>query len=48
MTSQPGSQITAIHILSNISGSKRNQAMKLGQSLDYDKRNVLIQKTCRK
>ena len=48
MTSQPGSQTTAIHILSNISGSKSNQAMKLGQLLDYDKRNVFLQKTCRK
>ena len=48
MTSQPGSQATAIHILSNISGSKSNQAMKLGQLLDYDKRNVFLQKTCRK
>ena len=31
MTSQPGKQIIAIHILTNISKSKANQAMKFGQ-----------------
>ena len=48
MTSQPGSQTTAIHILSNISGSKSNQAMKLGQLIDYNKKNIFRQKFCRK
>ena len=31
MTSQSGQEITIIHILSNISGSKVNQTMKLQQ-----------------
>ena len=31
MTSQPGKQTIAIHILLNISRSKNNQAMKFGQ-----------------
>ena len=34
MTLQPGKQIIAIHILPNISRSKCNQAMKLGQLTD--------------
>ena len=48
MTSQPGQKTMAIHILPNISGSKSNQAMKLGQSIDYNKRNIFLQKLCRK
>ena len=48
MMSQPGKQITAIHILSNISRSKGNQAMKLGQLIEYNKRNIFLQKLCRK
>ena len=35
MTSQPGKQIIAIHILSNISRSKCNQTMKLTQLIEY-------------
>ena len=31
MTSQPGKQTIAIHILSNISRSKGNQVMRFGQ-----------------
>ena len=48
MTSQPGQQKIAIHILSNISGSKSNQTMKLGQLIDYNKRNIFLQKLHRK
>ena len=40
MTSQTGQQIIAIHILPNISGSKRNQAMKFGQLIEYNMRNI--------
>ena len=40
MTTQPGKQTVAIHTLPNISGSKSNQAMKLGQLVDYNKRNI--------
>ena len=38
MTSQPGLQTTLIHILSNISRSKGNQAM----------RNIFLEKSCTK
>ena len=31
MTPQPGKQVIAIHILTNVSGSKGNQAIKFGQ-----------------
>ena len=34
MTSQPGLQTIAIHILSNISQSKGNQTMKFGQLIE--------------
>ena len=44
MTSQPGQQTTAIHILTNISRSKGNQAMKLGQLIDYNMRNIFLEK----
>ena len=48
MTSQTGLQTIAIHILPNISQSKCNQTMKFRQLLKYDKRNIFIQKLCRK
>ena len=48
MTSQRGYQTTAIHILPNISRSKDNQAMKLGQLIEYIKKNIFLQKLCRK
>ena len=40
MTLQPGRQIIAIHILSNISRSKDNQTMKFGQLIEYNMRNI--------
>ena len=39
MTSQPGKQTIAIHILPNISKSKCNQ-MKLDQLIDYIMKNI--------
>ena len=48
MTSQPGLQTIAIHILSNISESKGNQIMKFDQLIEYNKRNILLQKLCEK
>ena len=36
MTSQPDLQTIAINILANISQSKGNQAMKVGQSIEYN------------
>ena len=38
MTSQPGLQTIAIHIWSNISQSKGNQAIKFGQLIEFNKR----------
>ena len=48
MTSQPGLPITAIHILPNISQSKGNQTTKFSQLIEYNKRNIFLQKLCRK
>ena len=48
MTSQPGQQTIAIHILTNISRSKGNQTVKLGQLIKYNKRNIFLQKLCKK
>ena len=47
MTSQPGQQTIAIHILSNISQSKGNQTMKFGQAIEDNKRIVFLQKLCK-
>ena len=43
--SQPGEQTVAIHILPNIVRSKGNQAMKFGQLIDYDMRNIFPEKS---
>ena len=48
MTSQTGKKIIAIHLLLNISRSKGNQAIKFGQVIDYNARNIFLQKSCRK
>ena len=37
MTSQARQQITTIHVLLYISGSKDNQTMKFGQLIEYEK-----------
>ena len=41
MTSQPGLQTIAIHILLNMT-------MKFGQLIEYNKRNIFLQKLCGK
>ena len=48
MTSRPGSQTNAMHILPNISQSKGDQTMKFGQWIEYNKRNIFLQKLCGK
>ena len=45
MTSQPSEQTTAIDILTNISRSKANQAIKFGQSTKYNLRNIFLEKS---
>ena len=44
MTLQPGQQAIAIHILSNISRNKDNQTMKFGQIVEYNMRNIFVEK----
>ena len=44
MTSSTGKQMTAVHILLNISRRKDNQAMKLGQLIEYNMRNIFLEK----
>ena len=43
--SQIGQQIITIHILANISRSKRNQTMKFGQLIKYSMANVFLEKS---
>ena len=45
MTSQPGYQTIAIHILPNISRSKGNQAMKFGQLIEHNLRSIFVEKS---
>ena len=42
MTSQPDLQTIPIRILPNISQSKGNQTTKLGQLIEYNKRNIFL------
>ena len=48
VTSKPGFQTIAIHILANISQSKGNQTIKFGQLIKYNKRKIFLQKLCGK
>ena len=48
MASKPLQQTITIHILPNISQSKGNQTMKFGQLIEYNRRNIFLQKLCRK
>ena len=45
MTSQPGQQTIAIHILPIISKSKGNQTIKFGQLIEYNMRNIFVEKS---
>ena len=42
VTSKPGSQTLAIHILTNIARSKKNQAMIFGQLIEYSMRDIFL------
>ena len=44
MTSKTGQQTITIHMLTNISRSKGNQAMEFGQLIEYSVRNIFLQK----
>ena len=45
ITSRPGKQAFAIHILPNIARSKDNQIMKFGQLLEYNMRSIFLNHT---
>ena len=45
MTLQPGKQIIGIHILPNISRNKDNQTMKFGQLIEYNTKNIFLEKS---
>ena len=45
ITSQPGKQTIAIYILPNISRSKGNQAMKSGQLIKHNMKNIFLEKS---
>ena len=45
MTSKPGEQTIAIHILPNISRSKGNQVTKIGQLIEYNMRDIVCEKS---
>ena len=45
MMSQPGQQIIVINILLNISRKKGNQKMKFGQLIEYNMRNIFLEKS---
>ena len=45
MTSQPGKQTIAIHMLPIISRTKDNQTMKFDQSIEHNMRNTFFEKS---
>ena len=47
MTSQPGLQTIATQLL-HIAQSKGKQKIKFGQLIEYSKRNIFLQKLCRR
>ena len=47
MTSHPEKQTIAMHILSNISRSKDNKAIKFGQLIAYIMKNIFLEKSYR-
>ena len=48
MTSQTGKQTIGIHMLLNISRSKDNRTMKFGQLIQYNMRNIFLEKIIHK
>ena len=43
MTSETEKQIITIHVLPNISRNKDNEAMKFGQLIEYNMRNIFLE-----
>ena len=48
MTSQPGKQTVAIHILSNISRRKGSRTMRFGQLIEYKMKKIFLEKSYKK
>ena len=48
MTLQTETQRVVINLLPNTSKSKSNQTMKFGQSIEYNVKNIFLQKLSRK
>ena len=48
MTSQPGKQIISINILSNNSRITGNQTIKFGQLIEYNIKNIFLEKSFKK
>ena len=48
MTSQSGYQTVAIHMFPNISRSQINQTMKFGRLIEYNMKNIFLEKSCTK
>ena len=48
MLAELGQQTTAMHILTNISRSKGNQTIKFGQLIEYNMKNIFLQKSYKK
>ena len=46
MTSQTGKQMIATHIFSSISISKDNQTVKFHQLMEYNMRDIFLEKSC--
>ena len=44
MTSEPGKQTIAIHVLPNISRIEGNQTMEFGQLIECNMRNIFLEK----
>ena len=48
MTSQPGYEAVTIHTFSNIWRSKSSQTRKYGQLIEYNMKNIFVEKSCSK
>ena len=45
LTSQPGYETIAMHILPNVSRNKCNQAIEFGELIEYNMRNIFVEKS---
>ena len=45
MTSQSGKQTIAMNVLPNISRNKGNRTMRFGQLIEYNMRNIFLEKS---